>query len=354
MIIILLAKPAGLFGRDFAASASPQTPAQGASRPYGAVLAAIFILLLAAPFVLYSGFVMKFLCYALFACAFNLLLGYVGLLSFGQAAFYGTAAYVTAYALRTWGWNPEFGILFGVVAAALLGLAFATIATRLHGISFGMITLALGQVVYFIFLRSSFTGGENGLQDVPRGRLFGVIALDDPRAMYYFVLALFLIGFLVIYRTVHSPFGAVLRAIRENESRAVSLGYEPNRYRVRAMVISAAVAGLAGAAQSEVFQIATLSNVDFVMSGQAILMTLVGGAGTILGPVVGAAVIVAMEQYLAPFGSLVTIIQGAIFVACVLTFRRGIVGEFDSLGQLLRKKWERRRSAAAADPAQPR
>lgn len=352
MIIILLVKPTGFFGRGMDGTTSRQAPAPGSLRSHPALMAAVLAALLVAPFVLYSGFMMKFLCYALFAGAFNLLLGYVGLLSFGQAAFYGTAAYITAYALKAWGWNPEFAILFGVATAALLGFVFAKIATRMQGISFGMITLALGQVVYFVFLRSSFTGGENGLQGVPRGRLFGLIDLNDPLAMYYFTLALFLIGMAIIYRTVHSPFGAVLRAIRENEPRAVSLGYEPNGYTVRAIVISAAIAGLAGATQSLVFQIATLSDVDFIMSGQAILMTLVGGAGTILGPLVGAAVIVAMEQYLASFGSLVTTIQGAVFVVCVLAFRRGIVGE---LGSLLRwSKLGAQRPSLIAGPATDR
>jgi branched-chain amino acid transport system permease protein len=354
MIGILLVKPSGLFGRAMDDTSSRQAPTQGSLRPHTGITAAMLVALLVAPFAIYSGFVMKFLCYALFACAFNLLLGYVGLLSFGQAAFYGSAAYATAYALKTWGWDPEIGIPLGVAVAALLGYFFAKIATRLQGISFGMITLALGQVVYFVFLRSSFTGGENGLQGVPRGRLFGLVDLNQPLAAYYFILALFLIGFLVIYRTVHSPFGAVLRAIRENENRAISLGYEPNRYRVRAIVISAAVAGLAGAAQTLVFQIATLSDVDFIMSGQAILMTLVGGAGTIFGPVVGAAVIVAMEQYLASFGSLVTIIQGAIFVACVLAFRRGIVGELGAFWQSRRRKRVPARTSARGTYAQPR
>jgi branched-chain amino acid transport system permease protein len=346
MIVILLVKPSGLFGRPMDDGSARQAPALGSLRPHWTIMAAMIVLLLVAPFIVYSGFVMKFLCYALFACAFNLLLGYVGLLSFGQAAFYGSAAYATAYALKSWGWNPEFGIVLGVAVAVLLGYVFAKIATRLQGISFGMITLALGQIAYFVFLRSSFTGGENGLQGVPRGRLFGLIDLNQPLAAYYFILVLFLIGFLVIYRTIHSPFGTVLRAIRENETRAISLGYEPNRYKVRAIVIAAAMAGLAGSAQTLVFQIATLSDADFIMSGQAILMTLVGGAGTIFGPIVGAAVIVAMEQYLASFGSLVTVIQGAIFVACVLAFRRGIVGELGAL-------WRLRHRRRTAQPTLP-
>lgn len=338
MIIVLLVRPSGLFGTDVPPAASHHAPPVGALRPHVGIALIVFALLLAAPHFFYAGFLMKVLCYALFACAFNLLLGYTGLLSFGQAAFYGGAGYLTAHAVKEWGWNPEFGILFGVAGAAALGYVFAKCATRTSGIAFGMITLALGQLVYFVFLRASFTGGENGLQDVPRGKLFGLIDLNDQTVMYYFVVAVFVIGFLVIYRTVHSPFGAVLRAIRENENRTVSLGYRTSRYTVRAMMISAGVAGLAGATQSLVFQIATLNDVGFVMSGQAILMTLVGGAGTIFGPLVGAVVVVAMEHYLAPFGALVTIIHGLIFIVCVLAFRRGIVGELGLLIQSSRKK----------------
>src|SRR5258708_965957 len=291
----------------------------------------LLALALVAPFVLYPVFLMKALCFALFACAFNLLIGYVGLLSFGHAAFFGAAGYVTAHSAKVWGLPPELAILMGTAASALLGLVFGGLAIRRQGIYFAMVTLALAQMLFFYALQAPFTHGEDGIQAVPRGHLFGVIDLNQPLVMYYFVLAIFLIGFAVIYRTINSPFGQVLKAIRENEPRAISLGYKTDHYNLVAFVLSATLAGLAGGTKSLVFQLPSLTDVDWTMSGQVVLMTLLGGLGTVLGPVVGAFIVVTMENYLAQFGSWVTIIQGVIFVLCVLTFRRGIVGEIQHL-----------------------
>jgi branched-chain amino acid transport system permease protein len=291
----------------------------------------LLALALFAPFVLYPVFLMKALCFALFACAFNLLIGYVGLLSFGHAAFFGAAGYVTAHSAKVWGLPPELAILMGTAGSALLGLVFGGLAIRRQGIYFAMVTLALAQMLFFYALQAPFTHGEDGIQAVPRGYLFGVIDLNQPLVMYYFVLAIFLIGFAVIYRTINSPFGQVLKAIRENEPRAISLGYKTDHYKLVAFVLSATLAGLAGGTKSLVFQLASLTDVDWTMSGQVVLMTLLGGLGTVLGPVVGAFIVVTMENYLAQFGSWVTIIQGVIFVLCVLTFRRGIVGEIQHL-----------------------
>jgi branched-chain amino acid transport system permease protein len=288
----------------------------------------------AAPFVLYPVFLMKALCFALFACAFNLLIGYAGLLSFGHAAYFGTAAYITAYAAKAWGLEPLASILLGTAVAAALGTVFGWLAIRRQGIYFAMVTLALAQMLYFFALQAPFTHGEDGIQAVPRGHLFGIIDLNGPLTMYYFVLVVFLVGFAVIYRTIHSPFGQVLKAIRENEPRAISLGYKTDRYKLLAFILSATLAGLAGSTKSLVFQLASLTDVQWQMSGEVVLMTLLGGLGTVLGPVVGAFISITMENYLAQFGSWVTVIQGAIFVVCVLTFRRGVVGE---LGRLLRK-----------------
>ena len=298
----------------------------------GNLLAVILIALaLAAPFVLYPVFLMKALCFALFACAFNLLIGYVGLLSFGHAAFFGIAGYITAHSAKVWGLPPEIAILLGTVGSAVLGLVFGGLAIRRQGIYFAMVTLALAQMVFFYALQAPFTHGEDGIQAVPRGVLLGFIDLNQPLAMYYFVLAVFLIGFFIIYRTINSPFGQVLKAIRENEPRAVSLGYKTDQYKLVAFILSAALAGLAGGTKSLVFQLASLTDVTWQMSGEVVLMTLLGGLGTVLGPVVGAFIVVAMENYLAQYGSWVTIIQGVIFVLCVLTFRRGIVGEIQHL-----------------------
>ncbi|MHB0707289.1 branched-chain amino acid ABC transporter permease [Roseomonas mucosa] len=307
----------------------------GFSRGQGIALILLVAFLLAGPFVLYPVFLMKLLCFALFACAFNLLIGYVGLLSFGHAAFFGMGGYLAAHAAKVWGLTPEVSILAGGVVGAVLGLAFGWLAIRRQGIYFAMITLALAQMVFFFCLQAPFTHGEDGIQSVPRGRLFGVVDLAPDMAMYWLVAAVFLIGFLLIHRIVHSPFGQVLKAIRENEPRATSLGYRADDYKLMAFVLSAALSGVAGGTKSLVFGIATLTDVHWSMSGEVVLMTLLGGLGTLFGPVVGAAVIVAMQNYLAPFGAWVTVIQGAIFVICVVAFRAGIVGE---IGRLLKTK----------------
>jgi branched-chain amino acid transport system permease protein len=275
----------------------------------------------------YPVFLMKALCFALFACAFNLLIGFGGLLSFGHAMFLGTAGYVSAHAAKVWGAPPELAILAGTAASALLGLVSGALAIRRQGIYFAMITLALAQMIFFFCLQAPFTGGEDGIQAVPRGRFLVVFDLADQTTMYFFVLVIFLAGFLLIYRIIHSPFGEVLKAIRENEPRAISLGYKTDRYKLVAFVLSATLAGVAGATKALVFQLASLTDVHWSMSGEVVLMTLVGGLGTVFGPVAGALVIVAMENYLAEFGQWVTVIQGVVFVACVLLFRRGVVGE---------------------------
>ncbi|HEV3239108.1 MAG TPA: branched-chain amino acid ABC transporter permease [Casimicrobiaceae bacterium] len=292
------------------------------------VLAVLTLLLAIAPFLgVYPVFLMKALCFALFACAFNLLIGFGGLLSFGHAMFLGTAGYVCAYAAKEWGLTPELAILTGTAASALLGAIVGALAIRRQGIYFAMITLAIAQMIYFFYLQTPFTHGEDGIQSVPRGKLFGLLDLSNTLAMYYFVLVIFLGAFLLIYRVIHSPFGQVLKAIRENEPRAISLGYNADRYKLLAFVLSATLAGLAGATKAIVFQLASLTDVHWTMSGEVVLMTLLGGMGTIFGPVVGAFVITSLENYLAAFGEWVTVITGAIFVVCVLAFRRGIVGE---------------------------
>jgi len=292
----------------------------------------LFIVGLIAPFAVYPTFLMKLFCFALFACAFNLLLGFAGLLSFGHAAFLGTAGYVCGLMVRDLGVTPEVGILAGTAAAGVLGWIFGLLAIRRTGIYFAMITLALAQMVYFIVLQVKATGGEDGLQGVPRGHLFGLIDMSDNIAMYYLVYAVFSIGFFIIYRTIHSPFGQILKAIRENEPRAISLGYDVSRFKLIAFVISASLAGLAGATKTLVFQLTSLSDVHWHMSGEVVLMTLLGGLGTILGPAVGSATIVTLQNELADkVGSWVTVIMGLIFVACVLAFRRGIVGEIQAL-----------------------
>jgi branched-chain amino acid transport system permease protein len=276
---------------------------------------------------LYPYFVMQALCFALFACAFNLLIGYSGLLSFGHSMFLGTAGYVSAHALKVWGFPPELGIVSGVVAAFALSIVTGLIAIRRQGIYFSMITLALSQLLYFVYLQTPFTHGEDGIQGVPQGMMFGVFNLANTNTLYYVVLAVFLFAFLLIHRTVNSPFGEVLKSIRENEPRAISLGYKTDHYKLLAYILSGSLAGLAGAVKVLVAQNASLTDVHWTMSGEVVLMTLVGGLGTSFGPVVGAFVIIAMQQYLAGFGQWVTVIQGVIFVVCVLTFRRGIVGE---------------------------
>jgi branched-chain amino acid transport system permease protein len=290
--------------------------------------------LVAAPFFVYPVFLMKALCFALFACAFNLLIGYVGLLSFGHAAFLGSAGYASAHAAKVWGFPPEGAIVFGTVVAALLGGAIGALTIRSRGIYFANITLAFAQMIFFFAVQARFTGGEDGIQAVPRGTLLGVLDLRQTQTMYFTVLAIFLLGFLVVYRAIHSPFGQVLKAIRENEPRAVSLGYRAEHYKLIAFALSATLSGLAGATKAIVFQLASLTDVHWTMSGEVVLMTLLGGLGTIFGPVVGAFIVIGLENYLAQLGAWVTIVQGAIFVVCVLTFRRGVVGE---LGRLIRK-----------------
>jgi branched-chain amino acid transport system permease protein len=296
-------------------------------------LAIMVLLGLVAPYTgAYPIFLMKALCFALFACAFNLLLGFTGLLSFGHAAFFGSAGYAAAYSIKAWGFAPEFGILFAVAVAALLGWVIGSLAIRRQGIYFAMITLALAQMVYFFCLQAKFTGAEDGLQGVPRGVLFGFIDLSNDLTMYYVALGIFLIGFLLIFRTVHSPFGQVLKAIRENEARALSLGYDVDKHKLLAFVLSTALSGLAGATKTIVLGFETLTDVNWPQSGEVVLMTLIGGIGTIFGPVVGGFFIVTLENELADkVGSWVQVIMGAIFVICVLAFRRGIVGELAAL-----------------------
>ena len=310
-------------------------------------------ILVAAPFIgLYPVFMMKALCYAIFACAFNLLLGYTGLLSFGHAAFLGAAAYGSGWLVRSAGWPPELGVLGGTLLAAAIGLAVGLIAIRRQGIYFAMITLAMAQMVYFIWLQAPFTGGEDGLQGVPRGKLFGLIPLagephgkllgllqvPDDTVMYYVVLAVFVAVFLFIMRIVHSPFGQVLKAIRENEPRAISLGYDVDRYKLLAFVLSAGLAGLGGAMKTLVLGFATLTDAHWSLSGEVILMTLLGGLGTFAGPVIGAFTIIGLQDYLADkVGSWVTVIIGVIFVVCVVAFRRGFVGELLA--------WQKRRTS---------
>jgi branched-chain amino acid transport system permease protein len=311
------------------------------------VLAALVLLGLVAPLFIYPVFLMKVLCFALFACAFNLLVGYVGLLSFGHAMFFGFAAYVAGHLAKVgivqlpfglpfvgWTWvtiplpplTPELAILTATLVAALLGLIVGMIAIRRQGIYFAMVTLALAQMVFFLCVQAPFTGGEDGIQAIPRRPLFGLLPLTNDFVFYYVVLAIFVGGFLIIYRTIHSPFGQVLKAIRENEARAVSLGYAVDRFKLMAFVLSASLAGLAGATKAIVFQLASLTDVTWQMSGEVVLMTLVGGLGTVFGPIVGAGIIITMQNYLAGFGEWVLVIQGAIFVVTVLLFRRGIVG----------------------------
>ena len=303
-------------------------PAHRANAGILLATAVMTLLLAIAPFVgVYPVFMMKALCFALFACAFNLLLGFGGLLSFGHAMFLGTAGYVCAHAAKAWGFPPEFAILAGTAASAVLGAVVGALAIRRQGIYFAMITLAVAQMMYFFYLQMPFTHGEDGIQAVPRGTLFGVLDLSNILTMYYVVLTVFIAGFLFIYRVIHSPFGQVLKAIRENEPRAISLGYDADQYKLIAFILSATLSGLAGAVKAIVFQLAALTDVYWTMSGEVVLMTLLGGMGTIFGPVVGAFVIIALESYLAGFGEWVTVITGAIFVVCVLAFRRGIVGE---------------------------
>jgi branched-chain amino acid transport system permease protein len=303
--------------------AAPAAAAPAMPRPGRGIALCIGIMgavLAAMPFLgVYPVFLMKALCFALFACAFNLLIGYGGLLSFGHAMFLGSAGYVCAHAAKVWGWPPEAAILAGTGAAAALGLVTGLLAIRRQGIYFAMITLALAQMIYFFALQAPFTHGEDGIQSVPRGRLFGLLDLSNTLTMYYFVLVVFIAAFALIYRIINSPFGQVLKAI--------SLGYDAERYKLLAFLLSATLAGLAGAIKAIVFQLASLTDVHWTMSGEVVLMTLLGGMGTVFGPVVGAFIITGLENYLSSFGEWVTVITGGIFVVCVLAFRRGIVGE---------------------------
>ena len=284
-----------------------------------------------APYFVYPVFLMKVMCFALFACAFNLLLGFGGLLSFGHAMFFGTSGYAAAHAAKVWGLTPELSVLFATLCATLLAWVVGLLAIRRQGIYFAMITLALSQMVFFVYLQTPFTGGEDGIQGVPHGHLFGLIDLNNEVAMYIFVLAIFLLGFGLVWRIVHSPFGQVLKAIRENEQRALSLGYDTDRFKLIAFILSGTVAGMSGGTKALVFQLASLTDVHWTMSGEVVLMTLVGGLGTLFGPVVGAAVIVTMQNYLAQLGSWVTVVQGLVFVVCVMLFRKGLVGEIANL-----------------------
>jgi branched-chain amino acid transport system permease protein len=316
----------------------------------------LLVVLLILPWVgAYPVFLMKVLCFALFACAFNLLIGFTGLLSFGHAAFLGGAAYAAGHAIKEWGFPTEVGLLFGTLVGALLGLLMGYLAIKRSGIYFSMITLALAQMLYFFFLQAPFTYGEDGLQGVPRGSLLGLVPLQSDLALYYFVVGVFVLSFLIIYRAVHSPFGQVLKAIRENEARATSLGYNTARFKLLAFVLSAALAGLAGATKTLVLGFATLTDAHWGTSGLVILMVLVGGMGTMLGPIVGAVVVVALEnkvgdigrvlaemtgvQWFNGLGEAVTVVTGLIFVVCVMAFRRGLVGEV--------AEWWRRRAAPA-------
>jgi branched-chain amino acid transport system permease protein len=305
----------------------------GFSKPQSIAFLLMLALIVVCPYVLYPVFLMRVLCMALFACAFNLMIGYVGLLSFGHAAFFGMGSYVAAWTMKFWHVDAVVAILLGGATGAVLGLFLGYLAIRRSGIYFAMITLALAQMVYFFCLEAPFTGGEDGIQQVPRGYLFGVINLNDDLAMYWVVAVVFVVGFLLIHRIIHSPFGQVLKGIRENEPRATSLGYRTDDYKLIAFILSCTLSGVAGGTKAIVFGIATLTDVHYSTSGEVVLTTLLGGLGTVFGPVVGAVVVTAMENYLAQFGSWVTVTQGAIFVLCVLAFRRGIIGE---IGAVLR------------------
>ena len=297
----------------------------------------LFAVLLVAPFVVYPVLLMQMLCFALFACAFNLLIGYVGLLSFGHAMFFGLAAYVTAHTVKVMGWPPEAGILAGTATAAVLALVTGLLAIRRQGIYFAMVTLALSQMVYFYCLQAKFTGGEDGIQGVPRRVMFGFLDISNDLTLYFVVLAIFMFGFMLIYRTIHSPFGQVLKAIRENEQRAISLGYRVDQYKLMAFVLSGALAGLAGSTKTMVFQLASLTDATWQMSGEVVLMTLLGGLGTVLGPAVGAALIIAMQEKFKGLGDWVLVTQGVIFVVTVMAFRKGIAGEVAALVDRLRR-----------------
>lgn len=334
MAIVLLVKPAGLFGSLASLTATSShgiaSPVVGA-RWGRAALIATALFFAAGPLLMYPVFLMKVMCLALFAAAFNLLIGYAGLLSFGQSMFLATGGYLCAHAAKVWGWSPEFAVLSGTAAATVLGCITGVIAIRRQGIYFAMITLALSQMVYFFYLQAPFTHGEDGIQAVPRGMLFGFLDLTNVTVLYCVVFIVCGIGLMAIHRIIHSPFGEVLQAIRENEPRAISLGYDTARFKLVAFVLASALAGLAGALKVLVFQLATLADAHWSMSGEVVLMTLLGGLGTLLGPVVGALMLLAIENYFAQMGAWVTVVQGVIFVVCVLSFRRGVAGEVASL-----------------------
>lgn len=344
MAIILLMRPSGLFGRGVLLAAAHSIVKGGADVRVGRNTAIVLLALcLAAPFFFYPGFLMKAFCFALFAVSFNLILGYGGLLSFGHAAFFGSAGYITAYTCKEWGLTPELGIALGVVTGTAIGWIFGVISVRRQGIYLAMITLALSQLVYFIFLQAPFTRGEDGLQNVPRGRLFGLIDLSNEMTMYYFVLAVFLLGFWFTLRVINSPFGHALSAIRENEPRAISLGYEADKFKIWCFALSGGIAALGGSTKVLVFGIATLTDVHWAMSGEAVLMTLLGGLGTVLGPVIGAFALIAMESYLQAYGFWIKVIQGLFFVLCVLVFRQGLIGIGEQLRDLIAPLLSRRR-----------
>lgn len=351
MVIILVLRPAGLFGRE----TSVHSVADVSSGRSGSVLengrlwfGVLLVVGLILPYLMFPIFAMKILCLALLALAYNLVFGYGGLLAFGHAAFYGSASYTAAHAAAVWGLSPELCILSGVAVATGLGLFFGWLAIRRQGLYFAMITLALAQIVYFYALQSSWTHGEDGIQSVPRGMLFGLIDLSDPMSMYFFVLTVFLGGFALVYRIVHSPFGQTLKSIRENEARSISLGYSTTRFKLLAFTLSAMLAGLAGSMKALVFQIASLADVYFMTSADALLMTLIGGVGTLLGPIVGAAVLVTLQTKLATFGAWVVVFQGAIFVLCVLFLRKGIIGTLEEY--LANRRARRDRGAAPVKP----
>jgi branched-chain amino acid transport system permease protein len=350
MAIVLVFRPAGLFGKEtVAAHAADMSTARPDSILENGKLWLVILGVGGAilPFLVYPVFGMKMLCLALFACAYNLIFGYVGLLAFGHAAFYGSSAYVAAYTAASWGFPTEVAILSGVAVATLLGALFGWLAIRRQGLYFAMITLALAQIVYFYAIQAPWTHGEDGIQSVPRGYLFGFIDLSDNMSMYYFVLAVFLIGFAAIWRIVRSPFGQVLKSIRENEPRAISLGYSTDRFKLLAFTLSAMLAGLAGGTKAIVFQIASLADLYFMTSADALLMTLIGGVGTLLGPVVGAVIVVTMQKEFATLGSWVIVVQGSAFVLCVLFLRKGVVG---TLEDWLAARAERKRIAAGGAP----
>lgn len=310
-----------------AIAGSDASGSQGvAAARFSLIALALVAFLIAAPFFIYPVFLMKVLCFALFACAFNLLLGFGGLLSFGHAAFFGMASYASGYAAKQWGFSAELAILFAVAVSTALGAAIGMLAIKRSGIYFAMVTLAFAQMVYFFAVKAPFTGGEDGLQAIPRRPFLGLIDISGDLSLYWLVAAIFLAGLCIIYRIVHSPFGEVLKAIRENEQRAISLGYHVDRYKLLTFVLSAGLTGLAGGTKALVFQLASLVDIHWTMSGEVVLMTLIGGLGTIFGPIVGSAVIVAMQNYLASIGSWVIVVQGLVFVVCVLLFREGIVG----------------------------